>query len=167
MRSAGVPGRMVTCGARLVLAASVLGASTAHAHEGDEQSIREPPPAVTTGAPGAAPNLLRPAPLKMRPPHHSPWPWALIGVGALGVGAGAWLAYRDDHDGTPACTELPNGRASCPLATSTAWQGWSFVVVGAELAAVGIVWRIVESRRLDKQISLVTGLGDLRLIGRF
>jgi hypothetical protein len=39
--------------------------------------------------------------------------------------------------------------------------------VGAELAAVGIVWRIVESRRLDKQISLVTGLGDLRLIGTF
>ena len=154
-------------GVCLILAASIFTASTAVAHDDNQQESREPPPAVTTGAPAAAPQLLGPAPDHLPPPRHSPWPWTLMGVGALTLGTGVWLVYRDNHDGTPSCTVLPSGRASCPLATSTSWQGWSFVAIGAELAAAGLVWRIVELRRPDRKISLVTGLGDLRLIGTF
>jgi hypothetical protein len=158
-------------GTSVALAVALLSASVAHAHDGDERPAHDPLPTVTTGSHQASPILL--GPQTVLPPKRetrSPWPWVFMGVGALTLGTGIWLAYRDDHDTTAPCMALPNGRASCPLATSTQWQGWGFVAIGAELAVGGIVWRVVEARRLgrlERNISLVTGLGDLRLVGTF
>jgi hypothetical protein len=159
--------RFVRSGACLALAVCLVSARVAHAHGADDSQARDAPPAVAASPTSVSRNLLGPSPMKTPPTKYSPWTWALMGVGALTLGTGVWLVYRDNHDVTPPCTTLPQERTTCPYATSTAWQGWSFVAVGAELAAAGLAWRIVEWRRHESPVSLAAGLDGFRLSGTF
>jgi hypothetical protein len=141
----------------------------ARAHDdGDRPSREEPPRAPTNANAASAPSLLDPQ--QASPPakgHRSPWPFALIGVGALTLGTGAWLVHRDNQAGTPMCTAGAGGHPICPYATSTEWQGWAFVGIGAQIAIAGVIWRIVESRQAPMKVTLAAGPGAVRLVGTF
>ena len=93
----------------------------------------------------------------------------LIGAGALTLGTGIWLVHRDDTE--PACPPArrsPLGRTTCPYGTSTSWQGWAVVAIGAQLAIAGAAWRVYEVRHhAKKSVSVVAGLGSLGLTGTF
>jgi hypothetical protein len=135
-----------------------LAAVPAFAHESDTlvPAPRAPSPPVPAVSVGAAES------------HAKVWPWLLLGAGALTLGGGIWLVHRDDTDNpAPACTTVPSGRTTCPYGTATAWQGWMFVAIGAQLAIAGAAWRIYEVRHAKQTVSLVAGLGDLSLVGRF
>jgi hypothetical protein len=171
MRRARRPGRSLARGARFLVVVLVVeaGAFRARAHDDGERPSREVPSSAPTNATaGAAPKLRDPN-LQSQPAkvHRSPWPFALIGVGALTLGAGAWLAYRDNQGGTPMCTVGAGGHTTCPYATSTQWEGWALVGIGAQLAAAGIIWRIVEARPATTTLSLAAGPGTVGLIGTF
>jgi hypothetical protein len=97
---------------------------------------------------------------------HKVWPWVLIGVGALTLGGGIWLVDKDRSDpAMPACTTSPIGRTTCPYSTASKWQGWSLVAVGAELAAAGIVWEVVQLHREHRAVSVAIAPGGL--VGTF
>ena len=92
----------------------------------------------------------------------------LVGVGALTLAGGIWLVHRDHTDVTmPTCTAPQYTHTSCPYGTATSWQGWPLVAIGAQLAVAGVAWRVYEVRHARKSVSLVAGLGDLSIVGRF
>jgi hypothetical protein len=142
----------------LALAVELAGAP-AFAHEGETLA---PTPAATPPPPPTSPVGAVEA-------RNTPWPWVLIGVGALTLGTGIWLVHKNDTDAEmPACTTSPFGRTSCPYATQTFWQGWAVVAIGAQLAIAGAAWRVYEVRHhAKKSVSVVAGLGSLGLSGTF
>ena len=134
-----------------------LAAAPAFAHEADSlaptPSAPPPPPKTPVGAAEALPNV---------------WPFVLVGGGALTLGTGIWLVHRDDTEAkAPTCTTMPGGHTTCPYGTATAWQGWAFVALGAQLAIAGIAWRIYEVHNARARVSLAAGFGELRLVGTF
>jgi hypothetical protein len=145
--------------ALVVLTAAVAwSASPASAHEGDTLTSLPPP---------GSPSSLLPAPnVSSSEKSHKVWPWVLVGVGALSLGTGVWLVHKDHTDvSMPACTTSPLGRTTCPYSTATMWQGWAFVAVGAELAAAGVVWEILQVRRNHRHVSVALAPGGL--VGSF
>lgn len=144
-----------------VLAALVLdAASPAFAHEAETLSPLPPP-----GSPSPYLPTTNVAPSEKR---HKVWPWVFIGVGALTLGTGIWLVHKDDTTASmPGCTTSQISRTTCPYSTATQWQGWAVVAIGAQLAAVGIVWEVFQIRRERRSVSLAAGLGQLRLVGTF
>jgi hypothetical protein len=132
-------------------------ASPAFAHEADTLSPLPP----------TAPSPLLPtADVKPSGKMHKVWPWMLIGVGALTLGGGIWVVHDDHTDPSmPACTTSPLGRTTCPYSTASKWQGWSLVAVGAELAAAGIVWEIVQLHREHRGLYVAIAPGGL--VGTF
>jgi hypothetical protein len=146
--------RRVVSSVALALALNVA-AAPAFAHEGDTLApapVAAPPPAPLTP--------VGPAEVK----RNSPWPWALIGAGALTLGTGIWLVHRDNSDANmPACTTSPvNSRATCPYSTATQWPGWAVVAIGAQLAIAGVAWRIYEVRHSPKKtVTVVLAPGGL------
>jgi hypothetical protein len=140
--------------AAVVLASLLpLAAAPARAHEGDALAPKAPP---ATPAP--------PAPVGPAPARRTPWPWVLIGAGALTLGAGIWLVHKDDTDSAmPACTTSQLGPTSCPYSTATSWQGWAVVALGAQLAIAGAAWRFYEVRHAKTSVTVVAGLGTVGL----
>jgi hypothetical protein len=138
-----------------------VAAAPAFAHEGDSLSPAPPP-----GSPSTVLPKTTTSPAEARP---TVWPFVLIGAGALTLGTGIWLVHRDhSDDAAPACTTVSGGRTSCPYGTSTQWQGWGFVALGAQLAIAGVAWRIYETRHHSSTtLSLAAGPGALRLVGTF
>jgi hypothetical protein len=134
----------------------LLVASPGYAHDA------EPPTPRSQEEPAALP--INREPLQRT---HKVWQGVLVGAGAVTLGTGAWLVYKDSHDVTGMCITSPIGRTTCPYSTATRWQGWAFVALGAQLAAAGIVWRVFEVRAANKTVSLAAGLGNLRVIGTF
>jgi hypothetical protein len=144
--------------AALVLDAMVLGASPAYAHEGETLTSVAPP--------GSQSPYLSPTNVSPSEKPHKVWPWVFIGVGALTLGTGIWLVHKDDTDTSmPMCTTSPIGRTTCPYSTATQWQGWAVVAIGAQLAALGIVWEVFQVRRAHRAVSLAAGPGGL--VGTF
>jgi hypothetical protein len=128
-------------------------AAPAFAHGGDTLSpapVAAPPPPPTT-------------PVGAVEARNTPWPWVLIGAGALTLGTGIWLVHKDDSDAAmPACMASPIAKASCPYSTATTWQGWAVVALGAQLAIAGAAWRIYEVRHhAKKSVTVVAGLGGI------
>jgi hypothetical protein len=147
--------RAVTAFVLVLSFGSSFAARPALAHEGDTLS-----PAPAPAAPPPLP-LTPVGPAEARP---TPWPWVLVGAGAVTLGTGIWLVYKDDHDASaPACTTSPIGHTTCPYGTSTFWQGWAVVALGAQLAIAGVAWRVYEVRHAKKSVSVVAGLGSLGL----
>jgi hypothetical protein len=152
--------RIAICAlAALVLDATILGASRpAFAHEGETLTSAPPP-----GSPSPFLPATNVSPSETR---HKVWPWVFIGVGALTLGTGIWLVHKDDTDASmPMCTTSPIARTTCPYSTATQWQGWAVVAIGAQLAALGIVWEVFQVRRARKSVSLAAGPGGL--VGTF
>jgi hypothetical protein len=134
-----------------------LATATAFAHQADSlaptPSAPPPAPKSPVGAADARPNV---------------WPFVLVGAGALTLGTGIWLVHSDHTEAAaPTCTAMPGGHTTCPYATTTTWQGWAFVALGAQLAIAGVAWRLYEVHNARARISLAAGFGDLRLVGTF
>jgi hypothetical protein len=127
------------------------------AHEADTLSPLPP----TSPSP-----LLPAADVKPSGKMHKVWPWVLIGAGALTLGGGIWVVHKEDTDPSmPPCTTSPIGRTTCPYSTASKWQGWSLVAIGAELAAAGIVWEVVQLHREHRSVSVAIAPGGL--VGTF
>lgn len=160
MRPMASTRRHVVASALALALALEIAATPALAHEGD--TTLAPTPAATPPPPPTSPVGAVEA-------RNTPWPWVLIGAGALTLGTGIWLVHKDDTEPEmPACTASPIGRTTCPYGTSTLWQGWAVVAIGAQLAIAGAAWRIYEVRHhAKKSVSVVAGLGTFGLSGTF
>lgn len=152
--------RNVVASALALALALEVASAPAFAREGDDSpgapapSAPPPPPPEKVGAASA---------------RVTPWPWVLAGAGALTLGTGIWLVHKDDNEvAMPACTTSPLGKTTCPYSTSTFWQGWAVVALGAQLAIAGTIWGIYEVRhRPKKSVSVIAGVGTLGLTGTF